>query len=640
MALSIDRALGYNAPIPTRFRPRMPMPSHTPSLRRFALRLVFLAMAGVTAVCAQEALSTSPTEEAATPSARTFSSGPPIAIGLVDTFSPDFYLNTFVPTFEHLMRVFGEDRIRIVELPLDVVADDLKRANLAFVVTSASAYASFIDSAGTHQIATRVPKSSEDVSKTVASLFVTGPESGIRDLSDAEGKTVAISSRRSFDGWLIAQGELAKLGFDPDEHFSDVIETKFSIPDVATLVRSGIAAVGVLGSCEYEAMLRDGLLKEGDLRILNERAVDPKRPGSCRRSTDRYPDVVFASLPGASSETANRVAVALLSMPSDGLPFRWTIANDFVPTLELLKTLRIGPFEEPADWTPERIWRTYRTEIILFSGLCVAVLFHVLTLNVLVRRRTAELREAFAANVKLLHERNESRRRLLTLERSNIVSQLSNMFAHEIKQPIMNIACYAGAIKMLLKRDGALTEQAETLLSKLSAEVDRSSEIVEHVRSYAKNRPRESVPCDLGAIVEATLRDLHDPSVTAPKDRPACPILADPFEIQFIVTNFIKNALSAVAGGRNPEVTVSLRRDDSTCRVEVCDNGPVISDETFETLGKVASSTKPDGLGFGLAIAMALSERNGGHLVFERRTPAGLLAALVLPLEPQGEKHA
>lgn len=592
------------------------------------------------AACSYAAQPASDRPDAATTSSVSVSSEEkPITIGLVDTFSPDFYLNTFVPTFEHLMRVFGEDRIRIVELPLDLTAEDLKAAKLSFVVTSAAAYASFIDSAGTHQIATRAPKSSEDVAHTVASLFVTSPESDIRKVAEAKGRTVAISSRRSFDGWLIAQGELAKQGLDPDRHFADVVETRYGIPDVVSLVRSGIADVGVLGTCEYESMLRDGLLREGDLRILDEKSGEEARPDACRRSTDRYPDVVFASLPNANSETANRVAVALLSMPSDRMNFRWTIANDFMPTLELLKTLRIGPFGEPVRWTPELVWQTYRTEIILFLCFCAAVLFHVLTLNVLVRRRTAELREAFVTNVKLLHERNESRRRLLTLERANIVSQLSNMFAHEIKQPIMNIACYAAALKMLLQREGALSEQTEVLLQKLSGEVDRSSAIVEHVRSYAKNRPRESVPCDLGDIVDATLRDLHDPMVTAPEKPPVCPILADPFEIQFVVTNFIKNARSAVAGVAKPEVTVSLWRENATCTVEVCDNGPKLSDEAFEALGKVASSTKPDGLGFGLAIAVALAERNGGHLVFERRVPAGLLAALVLPLRTNGEKE-
>lgn len=616
-----------------------PMPASLHTFCRI-VRLPLLLAAGWAAACSFAAQPASDRPGAAIPpEVSSPSEERPITIGLVDTFSPHFYLNTVVPTFEHLMRVFGEDRIRIVELPLDLTAEGLKAAKLSFVVTSAAAYASFIDSAGTHQIATRAPKSSEDVAHTVASLFVTSPESDIRKVAEAKGRTVAISSRRSFDGWLIAQGELAKQGLDPDRHFADVVETRYGIPDVVSLVRSGIADVGVLGTCEYEAMLRDGLLREGDLRILDEKSDQEARPDACRRSTDRYPDVVFASLPNANSETANRVAVALLSMPSDRMNFRWTIANDFMPTLELLKTLRIGPFGEPVRWTPELVWQTYQTEIILFLCFCAAVLFHVLTLNVLVRRRTAELREAFITNVKLLHERNESRRRLLTLERSNIVSQLSNMFAHEIKQPIMNIACYAAALKMLLEREGALSEQTKTLLEKLSGEVDRSSAIVEHVRSYAKNRPRENVPCDLGEIVDATLQDLHDPMVTAPEKRPACPILADPFEIQFVVTNFIKNARSAVADVAKPEVTVSLRRDESSCTVEVCDNGPKLSDEAFEALGKVASSTKPDGLGFGLAIAVALAERNGGHLVFERRMPTGLLAALVLPLRAAGEKE-
>ena len=593
-----------------------------------------------------------------------------IAIGLVDTFSPEAYLSTFVPTFEHLLKTFGESRIRIVELHWNVTAEDIRRADLDFVVTSASTYAALIDSAGTHQIATRRPKSSNDVSHTVASLFVTAAESPIKTLAQAKGMSVAISHRQSFDGWLIAQGELAALGLDPKHHFGEVIETRFGIPDVATLVRTGLASTGVLGSCEYETLIAERLLKPGDLRILNEK---PTKPGECRRSTEKYPDIVFSSLPNADSDVVNRMAVALLSLPTEKLDFRWTIANDFVPTLELLKTLHLGPYAEPEAWTLARFWATYRTEIVLFVAFCAAVLFHILTLNVLVRRRTNDLRTAFRANEQLLRERNDSRQRLMALERTNIVAQLSNMFAHEIKQPIMNIACYAAALKLLLKREGTLSTKAADMLELLSGEVDRSGEIVEHVRSYAKNRSHARRACDLGRVVAETLKNIHDPLIvletslspgapdnttesvkpnkarknqasarqTATNAFPVAsasyPISADPFEIEFIVANFIKNARAAVKGLEAPSVALRLERDERTCRVTVTDNGPPMSDDTFASLGTVSASKKTEGLGFGLAIALALAERNGGHLAFERLTPSGLSASLVLPIHAAAE---
>lgn len=62
----------------------------------------------------------------------------------------------------------------------------------------------------------------------------------------------------------------------------------------------------------------------------------------------------------------------------------------------------------------------------------------------------------------------------------------------------------------------------------------------------------------------------------------------------------------------------------------VSDNGPRLSDEVFNRLGRTGASTKTDGLGFGLAIATAIAERNCGHLEFERIEPQGLRATLVL----------
>lgn len=72
------------------------------------------------------------------------------------------------------------------------------------------------------------------------------------------------------------------------------------------------------------------------------------------------------------------------------MDFKWTIANDFLPTYGLLKKLKMGPYE-PQPWTLERVWLEYRTEILLLAGLLLAVIFHVVTINLLVRKRTAQL---------------------------------------------------------------------------------------------------------------------------------------------------------------------------------------------------------------------------------------------------------
>lgn len=553
-----------------------------------------------------------------------------ITIGLVDTFSPDFYIHTFSPTIDHLLETLPDYQIHIVELDYRQAEAEIERLKPDFVVTSGSLYVSLMSSAGTHQIAVRQPQSSPSPSQTVASTFVVKAASPYHALKDLKGRRVAISDRRSFDGWLIAQGELAREGLDPERHFGELLETQYGMPDIATLVKIGAADAGVLSTCEYEGLLKSGLIKPNELRILAERPSD----GGCRRSTDRYPDVVFSSLPWASAEAVRQTTVMLLSMSSEGLAFHWTVCSDFVPTFELLRTLSIGPFAGTNDLSLAAIWRHWKTEILLGLMLAAAVLFHIVVVNLLVRKRTAQLSEALEETERFFKEVQAARQALLSIERTNIVSQLSSMFAHEIKQPIMNISLYAGALRIIL---GQLTmpkdaaSQTASILDAMAAEVDRSADIVEHVRSYAKKRARSPVPCDLTAVAADAVKTLQEQHLNIEvRLKSGLWVKADPFELLFIISNFLKNAAAAVESVPDGKIVLQAADLGASWQLSVEDNGPEISEEVFNRLGQAGSSGKADGLGFGLAIAAAIAEANGGHLAFRRLVPHGLCAMLVL----------
>lgn len=553
-----------------------------------------------------------------------------ITVGLVDTFSPDFYIHTYAPTLDFLIETLPSRRFRFVELDYRNVESEIERLRPDFLVTSGSLYAALMGSVGMNQIATRQPKTSLKPSETVSSTFVVRASSPYRTLADLKGVRAALSDKRSFDGWLIAQGELAREGFDPETHFGELIETEYGVPDVGTLVKIGAAEVGVLATCEYEQLLTSGVVKPDEFRVLAEKPSI----GGCVRSTDRYPDVVFSSLPWVDSETVRAVTVSLLSMPADGLDFRWTVCNDFVPTYELLKTLSIGPFAGQNELTLEAIWTRWKTEILLGLMLLVAVVFHIVTINLLVRKRTSQLSEALFETERFFREAQEARNALLTIERTNIVAQLSSMFAHEIKQPIMNISLYAEALRMLFGRlalpEDARTK-ASTILDSLGREVDRSSAIVEHVRSYAKKRSRNPVPCDLSEVAKDAVKTLEERRIRIENQLSVgLWVRADPFELLFVLSNFLRNAAVAVKDVEDPQIVISAEDKGTVWRLAVSDNGPPLDEDEFVRLGKVGASAKADGLGFGLAIASAIAEANGGHLEFERMSPQGLRAVLVL----------
>lgn len=548
-----------------------------------------------------------------------------ITIGLVDTFSPEFYIKSYSPTLDYLIENLKQYKFNIVEIDYRRIQEDIRQLKPDFLVTSASDFVSLLDESGALQVATKKPKSSPSASQTVASLFIVNAESPYYALKDTKGTRVAISDENSFDGWLIAQGAIDALGGDPDRFFSGIIQTHYGIPSVTSLVKLNKAQVGVLSNCEYERLLQLGAIKKEDFRLLNEK---PSING-CARSTDLYPDVVFSSLPQVPEQIVKDVTVALLTMPDNNLDFQWMVANDFRPTFDLLKVLQKGPFKEQP-LTFRRIWTEYRTEGILALFLFAAILFHIFSVNILVQKRTKQLAASVEDTKRFYQEAQESKQKLLSLERMNIVSELSSMFAHEIKQPITNIGYYAGAIKIILNRNKQNNAKLDELLESIAEEVQRSSDIVEHVRSYAKKHTRCLEHSNLNEIVYRAISASQHPELCHFEDEEPHWVCADSFELYFIVSNFLKNAISAVASVSEPKVTVEITEVGDDWKLTVRDNGPVITKAQFEGLGKVGPSSKQDSLGFGLAIATAMAEGNGGHLEFERNQPTGLAVSLVM----------
>ena len=110
-------------------------------------------------------------------------------------------------------------------------------------------------------------------------------------------------------------------------------------------------------------------------------------------------------------------------------------------------------------------------------------------------------------------------------------------------------------------------------------------------------------------------------------------VVGNALEIELVVLNLLRNAkVAANSPGGGGNVQLRLEKDEREIRLAVIDDGPPITDAVFSQLGKVTRSSKPDGMGYGLAIASSIMEAHRGHIVFDRQNPQGLIAQLVFPL--------
>ena len=587
-----------------------------------------------------------------------------VRVGLVDTFTPSFYIDVYTPLIESLKAGLPQYRFETKEISHADALRPESVENIDFVIVS-SGGARMLSRAGLQQIATLRKSRCADVSRSVGAVFLVPAGSPVQTIEDLRGRRVAATAPWSFEGWLIPQGEIARRGFDPEDFFREVTFTEWNFPDVLTLVATGMSDAGVLPACELEQAVRTGVIQAEDVRIVGER---PERAaGGCATSTELYPDLMFASSPSADPDvvkavlrvSTNRISsrrepialareiletyllrllitVALLSMPADANGLDW-LSNTRMQGVEaLLARLKIGPYAYLRDNSITALALRWRNELAVMGLVLLLLLVHHWRVNRLLRRRTAELRAEESARGAAAEALRASQENLALVERAGMASQLAAMFAHEIKQPLTSIANYLTGIRLMMKMGNFDVPKWTEALLAAEHETHRAADIIERVRTVLRKETPGFEPVDVRVLVGEALKhaghlsEVVDVKTVFPDEEVL--VKGDALELELVVVNFLKNAVRAVADlPSRSSIVVEVLCQNEIVEVSVLDEGPAVSDEVFGALGKLTKIVSKEGLGFGLFIASSIAEMHRGHLAFARRTPQGLKASLVLP---------
>ena len=113
-------------------------------------------------------------------------------------------------------------------------------------------------------------------------------------------------------------------------------------------------------------------------------------------------------------------------------------------------------------------------------------------------------------------------------------------------------------------------------------------------------------------------------------------VSADRVQLQQVMINLIINAIEAMAGaGDGPrELTIVSGLDDADdVVVEMQDTGPGLDPEKLDRLFQSFYTTKPDGIGMGLAISRSIVEAHGGRMSAAPNGPRGAIFRVTVPVE-------
>ncbi len=244
--------------------------------------------------------------------------------------------------------------------------------------------------------------------------------------------------------------------------------------------------------------------------------------------------------------------------------------------------------------------------------------------------KTKAIAEQLAEANRNLQEAEEAVRRA---DRLAALGQLAAGLAHELRNPLGTIRASA---EMLSRSVATENEVAREMAGFISSEVDRSNSLVTRFLDFVRPLQLRLAPADLAQVLDRAVaiveRDAASRQITVYKNYspgiPPLPLDAELMERVFY--NLLVNAAQATAPGG--AVTVKARVVEENAEISVIDRGYGIEPKLISTIFNPFFTTKPEGVGLGLAIVSKIVEQHGGKIVVESEPGKGSIFRVYLPM--------
>jgi PAS domain S-box-containing protein len=238
---------------------------------------------------------------------------------------------------------------------------------------------------------------------------------------------------------------------------------------------------------------------------------------------------------------------------------------------------------------------------------------------------------------------------LAHINRVSLMGELTASIAHEVNQPLAGVVSNAGASLRWLAGDPPNLDKAREAVSRIVRDGKRAGEVIARVRALTRRAATSQEKLDLNQTIQEVLALVQDEakrrsvSIQTEFGDDLAPIAGDRVQVQQVVLNLLMNGIEAMSSveGRARDLALTTRNlDPDQVQVTIEDSGTGLDPNAMDKIFDPFYTTKPSGMGMGLAICRSILEAHGGRLWAAAKDGPGTLFHFTLPKHHEEESHA
>jgi C4-dicarboxylate-specific signal transduction histidine kinase len=239
------------------------------------------------------------------------------------------------------------------------------------------------------------------------------------------------------------------------------------------------------------------------------------------------------------------------------------------------------------------------------------------------------------------------RQDLAHIGRVSAMGELTASLAHELNQPLTAILSNAQAAQHLLAGDSVDLAEIREILNDIVADDKRAGEVIRRLRVLLKKGTLEYSSLDMNEVVREVAQLVRNDAIIRHVSMRLelasglPPVRGDRVQLQQVVLNLVLNGLEAMRepwAGERILVIRTAQEGEAANAIAVQDSGTGIDDTDGDRMFQPLYTTKPEGLGMGLAIARSIVNAHGGRLQAANNTGSGATFYFTLPVATEDRR--